>query len=300
MKVICLAEQQDLPAIALLRAAASIESLPLAELTANGWDRPLVALGEVTRVPEAARLVRRAYGNPAPFLFVAPLPLGDLTGLLSAPAPVGVVRQRVERVELIDAELRRLVGREHVQVLCTEAIETALRTGDLATAGGRSVVWAYQPTRAATPVVWIAPQVLLVSARSDPLDREDLLAGLLAWAAAHTRPAPHAEGVPSSLAAQADADHGLVRALVVAWSVRPDLTVEALPGWLTQRLHTAAASPKQLQAALTALNDEGALDDARRPNSLKIANLASTWGLRAWVREATRLETKQEGKDDVP
>ncbi len=290
MNVTCLTEQQDLPAIAMLRAAASVEPRPLAELAANGWDRPLVALGEVTRVPEVTRLVRRAYGNPAPLLIVAQLPAGDLTSLLDTPAPVAVVRQRAERVDLIDAELRRLVGREQVQVLCTEAVETALRTGDLATAGGRPVIWAYQPTRAATPVVWIAPQVLLVSARSDPMDREDLLAGLLAWAAAHTRPAPDAQGVPSSPAAQADADHGLVRALVVAWSVRPDLTVVALPGWLEQRLHLPIRSPEQLQAAIDALDNEDSLDDARRPNSAKLAHLANDWGLRAWIREAGKLE----------
>lgn len=290
LTLICLAEQQELPAIALLRAAARVEARPLADLAANGWDRPLVALGEVARAPAATGLVRRTFANPAPLLIVAQLPVGDLTGLLDAPAPVAVVRQRAERVELVDAELVELVGRKQVQVLCNEAVETALRTGDLATAGGRPVIWAYQPTRAATPVVWIAPQVLLVSARSDPLDREDLLAGLLAWADAHTRPAPEAEGVPSSLAAPTGADPGLVRAVVVAWSVRPDLTLEALPGWLEQRLQVPAASPKQLQAAITALADEGVLDAEQRPLPAQLAQLATTWGLRAWVREAQRLE----------
>ena len=290
MNVYCLAEQQDLPAVALLRAAASVEPRPLADLAVSGWDRPLVALGEAVRAPEAARLVRRTFGNPAPLLIVAQLPVGDMTTLLDAPAPVAIVRQRAERIELIDAELRQFVGREQLQVLCNEAIETALRVGDLATAGGRPVIWAYQPTRAATPVVWVAPQLLLVSARSDPLDREDLLAGLLAWAVAHTRPAPDAASATTSLAAQSGADPGLVRALVVAWSVHPDLTVDALPGWLKQRLQVTAGPPERLQAAINALAREGALDADGRPHPAPLAHLANAWGLRAWVREAQRLE----------
>lgn len=291
MNVTCLAEQQDLPAVALLRAAARVEPRPLAELAANGWDQPLVALGEVIRAPEAARLVRRTYGNPAPLLIVAQLSVGDVTSLLDAPAPVAVVRQRAERVELIDAEICRLVGREHVHVLCNEAVETALRTGDLATAGGRPVIWAYQPTRAATPVVWIAPQVLLVSARSDPLDREDLLAGLLAWSVAHTLPSLDVAGATTSLAAELGADPGLVRAVAVAWSVHPTLTVDALPGWLEQRLQVAASPPERLKAAIRVLASEGALNAEGHPDPTRLGELAGQWALRAWVREAKRLET---------
>jgi hypothetical protein len=174
-----------------------------------------------------------------------------VTALLNAPAPVTVVHQRVDVVELIDDALREALGRDSLRVYCTEAIETALRTGALAMADGRPVIWAYQPTRAATPVIWVAAQLPLVSTRTDPLDREELLSALLAWA------------------------------------VRPNLDRQALPGWLRGRL-LVRVSDADPDATLTALQAEGVLDAQDRPQVERLSTLIDEWGLRAWVREARR------------
>lgn len=286
-EVICLAEQAESPAWAVLRATATVDLRPLADLTAAGWQQPLVISGDRLRDPATAALIARAYRNPAPLLIVPPLPQGDVTQLLGADAPVEIVRQRSEQVVLTDPALRQALGRDELHVLCTEAIETALRTGELAAAGGKPVVWAYQPTRSTTPVVWIGVQLLLASARTDPLDREDLLAALLAWAEAHTRREP---AVARPDTGTGVADPGLLRALVVAWSVRPDLSGDELATWLKQRLAVDPGPPERLAAAVAALAALAALDDAGRPQGEHLAALAADWGLRAWVREARRME----------
>jgi hypothetical protein len=190
-------------------------------------------------------------------------------------------------VVVTDAALRQALGRAELHILCTEAIETALRVGELASAGGRPVIWAYQPTRAATPVLWIGAQVLLASARTDPIDREDLLAALLAWAEAHTK---HEPAALQPDAGKQAADPGLLRALVVAWSVRPDLSGDDLAIWLKRRLAVDPGSPERLTAAVTEMAARGVLDDEQRPRPERLAALAAEWGLRAWVREARCME----------
>jgi hypothetical protein len=234
-------------------------------------------------------LLKRTYRNPAPLLILPPLPLGDVTSLLDAPAPVAVVRQRADTVELTDNALRETLGRDNLRVYCTEVIETALRTGTLATASSKPVIWAYQPTRAATPVVWVAAQVLLVSARTDPLDREELLSALLAWAEARTRTRDVREPHEAAELEAKKADPGLLRALVVAWAVRPDLTRQALLGWLWKRLFLQV-NAADLDAALDALRVEGALDAQYRPQADRLSSLVDEWGLRAWVREARHAD----------
>lgn len=286
-RVFCLAEQAESPALALLQAAAAVELHPLADLLAAGWERPLLATGDTLRDPSMAALIGRAHRNPAPLLIVPPLPMGDVTALLGAAAPVAIVRQRSEEVTVTDAALRQALGRGELHIFCTEAIETALRAGELASAAGRPVIWAYQPTRASTPVLWIGAQVLLASARTNPVDREDLLAALLKWAEAHTRAEP-----PPALRGEGErrADPGLLRALVVAWSVRPDLAGEGLATWLKERLALGPGSPERLRSAVAEMVALGALDDAGRPRPERLTTLAAEWGLRAWVREARRME----------
>jgi len=284
--VFCLTEQAGLPAWAILRANATVDLRSITDLAA-GWDRPLVVSGDGLRDPAIAALIARAYRNPAPLLIMPPLPQGDMTRLLGADAPVEIVRQRSEQVVLADATLQQALGRDELHILCTEAIETALRAGELATAGGRPVVWAYQPTRGATPVLWIGIQLLLASARTDPVDREDLLAALLAWAEAHTKGEP---AVLQPDAGRDAADRGLLRALVVAWSVRPDLSGDDLATWLRQRLAVDPGPAEHLAASVAGLAALGALDDAGRPDGKRLALLTAEWGLRAWVREARRME----------
>jgi len=286
-EVICLAEQEASPAIGLLRAVATVVGQPVAELLQSGWAQPLIVLGDVLRQAEAARLIKCTYRNSAPLLIMPSLPTGDVTTLLDAPAPVNVVRRQAERVDLADESLRAVLGRDELQILCSEAIETALRTGVLATAEGRPVIWAYQPTRAATSVVWVTPQLLLVSARTDPLDREELLAALLTWAHDHIRTPGPGQAAPSARAEARAADPALVRALVIAWSVQPDLTRQTLAGWLREHLFVKVKST-DLDMALDALREEGALNEQGRPQAGRIAELADEWRLRAWVREARR------------
>ena len=289
-EVLCLAEQADAPALVALHATAAVDARPLADLAASGWDRPLVITGDVLgagRESAAAALINRAYRNPAPLLIVPPLPIGDATRLLGAPAPVEIVRQRAEQVVLTDDALRQAMGRDALHVLCTEAIGTALRAGVLATADGKPVIWAYQPSRAATPVLWVGAQVLLTTARTDPVDREELLVALLAWADLHTK---HDHADTTRGAGEIAADPGLLRALVVAWSIRPDLLGDALATWITQKLSVNAGPPERLNAAGAALAALGAVDDTGRPEAGRLAALAGEWGLCAWVREARRLE----------
>jgi hypothetical protein len=284
--VFCLSEQQDQPALGRLPPEVTLTARPLADLARDGWERPLVLLGDGLDDPDARALLQRTYRNPAPTIVLPPLPVGDVTALLNAPAPVTVVRQRADTIELADDTLRKALGRDSVRVYCTAAIETPLRTGALATANGKPVVWAYQPTRAATPVVWVAAQLLLVSARTDPVDREELLSALLAWAEARVRERKPGFSKKNRFL-RASVDPGLLRALVVAWAVRPDLDRQALPGWLRERLFVQA-NQASLDAAFDALRTEGALDAQDCPQADRLSTLVDEWGLRAWVREARR------------
>ena len=139
------------------------------------------------------------------------------------------------------------------------------------------------------PMVWVGAQLLLVSARTDPLDREELLSTLLAWAVARTRASNPIEPVAIPAAPSLAADPALLRALIVAWSVRPDLTVETLPKWLAKRLFTTAETDA-LNAAVSILKDDGVLDAQGQPQAEQVAGRVRDWGLRAWVREAHQLE----------
>jgi hypothetical protein len=294
--VLCLAEQQDQAAFKLLPATVTVTARPLGDLVREGWERPLILLGEGLTGPYAPRLLQRAYRNPAPLLVLPPLPVGEVTSMLDAPAPVTIVRQRADGVELTDDALKEAIGRDRLQIHCTEAVETALRTGTLAMAGDRPVIWAYRPTRASTPVVWVAPQLLLVSARSDPLDREDLLAALLAWAEAQTRTDSAREGAEGAKPEATEVEPGILRAVVVAWAVRPDLTQQTLPGWLQTRL-SVVMGDATLDAALAALRREGALDVEDRPQQERLGELVDAWSLRAWVREARRMDEEMSRRD---
>jgi hypothetical protein len=287
--VLCLAEQQDRQAFRLLPATVTLAAYPFDELLRIGWNQPLLLLGDALTGADAVRLLQRTYHNSAPLLVLPPLPTGEATSMLDAPAPVVIVRQRADGVDVIDPDLSEAVGRDHLEIYCTEAIETALQTGVLATAGGKPVIWAYRPTQASTPVVWVAPQLLLVSARTDPLDREDLLAALLAWAENQMRTESAQEAAQGmSLEAMA-IEPGLLRAVVLALTVRPDLTGQALKGWLETQLFVSAEDP-QLDAALTTLWGQGVFDMENRPQPERLGELVDAWGLRAWVREVQRLE----------
>ena len=285
--LICLAEQQDQPSLAQLPEEMDVTARPLAELARDGWERPLVLLGDGLDDPDTLALLQRTYRNPAPTLILPPLPVGDVTALLGAPAPVAVVRQRADTLELTDDALRKALGRDTLHIYCTEAIETPLRTGTLATANDKPVIWVYQPTRAATPVIWVATQLLLVSARTDPVDREELLSALLAWAEARTHVGGVEEQGKGTEPGARKVDPGVLRALVVAWAVRPDLDRQALPGWLRERLFVQV-NQASLDVAFDALRTEGALDaqDCLQPD--RLSALIDEWGLRAWVREARR------------
>lgn len=185
-----------------------------------------------------------------------------------------------------------------LQVFCTEVIETALHTGTLATAAGKPVIWAYRPTRAATPVVWVAAQLLLISARTAPLDREALWQGLLAWAEANTRTSEVGRASSGNLlppgshlppGASHLPDPALLRAVVVAYAARPDLTRDTLVDWLAAQLGIQTDAPT-LAAALGVLQNIGALDAENRPRRERLTELVNTWGLRAWVRETRRMD----------
>ncbi len=276
-----------------LPSEMAVTARPLADLVRDGWEHPLVLLGDVLADASAPTLLRRTYRNPAPAIVLPPIPVGDVTALLDAPAPVTVIRQRANAVELTGDTLRQALGRDTLHIYCTEAIETPLRTGVLAKAGDKAVIWTYQPTRASTPVIWVAAQLLLVSARTDPLDREELLSALLAWAETRTR-AGEKPGVSvgkvratETRSMQASVDPGLLRALVVAWAVHPDLDRQALPQWLRERLFVRV-TPADLDTALEALRAEGVFDAQDHPQAERLSGLVNEWGLRAWVREARR------------
>jgi hypothetical protein len=299
--IYCPTEQKDQPALARLPEGMDVTARPLAELARDGWERPLILLGDGLDDPGVQALLQRTYRNPAPALVLPPLPVGDVTALLDAPAPVTVVRQRADTLELTDDALRKALGRDTLHVYCTEAMETPLRTGTLAMVGGKPVIWAYRPTRASTPVIWVAAQLLLVSARTDPLDREELLSALLVWAETRVREGKPglfiSEGGKATEATdprflQASVDPGVLRALVVAWAVRPSLTRRALPGWLQERLFVPV-TPADLDTALEVLRMEGVLDAQNRPQVEQLSDLVDEWGLRAWVREAVRADEGQ-------
>lgn len=283
--IVCVEEQTTTPAIQLLRGTAAVTAQPLAALLTGGWIQPLVLFGDLLSQPDGLALVRRALHSAAPLLILPPLETGDVTSLLDAPAPVAVARQRNEAVTIIDDELAASLGRRSLRILCNECVQTALRAGTLATADGQPVIWAYQPTRAAAPVVWVTAQLLLASARTDALDRADLLAALLEWAARQVRLPARPEAALAVNAAPT-VDPALLRALVVAWSVQPDLPVEQVAGWLAARLFVAAAQA-DVAAAAVALADLGALDGGQ-PQPQRLAELANEWNLRAWIREARR------------
>lgn len=283
--IVCVEEQTTTPAIQLLRGTAAVTAQPLAALLTGGWIQPLVLFGDLLSQPDGLALVRRALHSAAPLLILPPLETGDVTSLLDAPAPVAVARQRNEAVTIIDDELAASLGRRSLRILCNECVQTALRAGTLATADGQPVIWAYQSTRAAAPVVWVTAQLLLASARTDALDRADLLAALLEWAARQVRLPARPEAALAVNAAPT-VDPALLRALVVAWSVQPDLPVEQVAGWLAARLFVAAAQA-DVAAAAVALADLGALDGGQ-PQPQRLAELANEWNLRAWIREARR------------
>ena len=298
---LCLAEQREQPALRRLPEPATLEARPLAALLADGWERPLLLLGDALTLPDAPRLVQRAYRNPAPLLIVPPLPAGDIAPLLTAPAPVAVVRQPATTLTL-HANLAPFVvaalaasgasvsdsAAPQLQIFCTEAIETALLTGTLATAAGKSVIWAYRPTRAATPVVWVGAQLLLISARTAPLEREALWQGLGAWMEANTAVAAAVDS-PERAPRQTDAAHALHRAIVVAYAARPELSCSMLMEWLATQLGVRA-DEMMLNAALDALRAEGVFDAENRPQRERLQALVTTWGLRAWVREARKAD----------
>ena len=114
---------------------------------------------------------------------------------------------------------------------------------------------------------------------------------LLAWAEKQVR-IEAAETGTRAEAPGARADPGLLRALVVAWSVRPDLDRRALAGWLQERLYVSIDDAEQA-TALEALRAEGALDAHGRPQTGRLSELVDQWGLRAWVREARRADGDQ-------
>jgi hypothetical protein len=291
--VFCLLQQQDDQAMARLPAEVTVTAWPIADLLSRGWEQPLILLGGALSDPGVSRLLLATYGNPSPLLILPPLPLGDVTSLLNAPAPVKIVRQRASDLQLTDEALKETVGHGILRVYCTEVIETALHTGILATANGKPAVWAYRPTRVATPVIWVAPQLLLASARTDPVDCEALFLALLAWAEARIRP-DVTKVEAKSADSEVEPDPGVLRALVVAWAVRPDLTGQALSGWLRERLFVETAADS-LVLALKALQGEGVLDSQNHPQVKRISDLVDEWGLQAWVREAHRMEDAREG-----
>ena len=288
-RVFCLAEQLALPAVRLLQSAAAVEARLLSECMAVGWDQPLLLVGEALRQQEIALLVSRTYRNPAPLLIVPPLPLGDVTQLLEAPAPVTVIRQPANRLQIIDPQLRQFLQRDELQILCNEAIATALRSEILATANQQPVIWAYRPTRAATPVLWVAPQLLLVSARTDPLDREELVTALLAWAATQISTPSIAAPTGAAAAAEHTSDPALLRSFVMALAIHPHLRDDPLTAWIQQYLDVVV-TPSQVAGAFNYLGSLGALDTTGTPVPTRLAELVNDLGLRAWVREVQRLE----------
>ncbi len=266
MDILCLQEQFDQSSIKLLLTAVRILPSPLAELAREGWQQPLVVRGDVLLTGFGRTLVHRAPNNVAPLLILPPLMAGDMTSLLDASAPVTVVRRRTDTLEVVDDELRETLGRASLHIYCTDSFETALKSGILVASNGLPIIWAYQSTHAATPIVWVGAQLLLVSARTDPIDREDLLLALLKWAETKMRKSGQAKPTEVQPADTLSADPALLRALVVARCVRPDLTSATLPEWLAQHLFRTVG-PDVLNEAIDAYQPHGPFDQNGTPNT---------------------------------
>ncbi|MBK8988201.1 MAG: hypothetical protein IPM39_19400 [Chloroflexi bacterium] len=287
--VICLAEQQLLFAgNRLPKTAAAFKPLP--DLLREGWTQPLVLVGDKITAADFKALAQRTTQNPAPLLVLPGFPVADVTALLAAPAPVQIIAQPANRVTVKDAGLETAVGKHDLDLYCIEAIETPLEVGVLATSQEKAVIWAYRPTRAATPIILITVQLLLPSARSNPLDREALWFALLEWGLANSRKET-AVTITTDQESPLEAD--LLRAFVIAFHVRPDLPAQTLPDWLRTRLFVQV-SPEQTDAILRHFQQRHVLDEAGRPLSEQVTQLINQWGLQAWVREARRIEASYE------
>src|SRR5579859_6876076 len=144
IEILCLQEQVDQPALKVLAALAKTSAQSLSALARLDWQQPLVILGSALLTEEGKALARRAPHMAAPLLVMPPLPIGDMATLLEAAAPITVVRQRTDTLDITDGALHAIIGRTNLLVPCTGAIETALTSGILAKASGRPVIWAYQ------------------------------------------------------------------------------------------------------------------------------------------------------------
>jgi hypothetical protein len=291
--VTCLTEQQAQFA-ANRWPQLSVTFRPIAELAQEGWQNSLLVSGNVLAEAEAGELIRRTYGNAAPMLILPPLPPGEIADLLGAPAPVNIINQVADKVMIEDATLKSTLHQDELRIYCTQAIATPLQPGVLATAQRKPVIWAFQPTRQATPVVWVTVQLLLISARSDPVQQQQLFSCLLTWARERSRTtAPDRAASGSGPSAVTPVPFKLLRAVVIALAVRPDLETKNLSGWLASRL-VVEISNEQREAALRWLQQEGIADDKQRPLPVPLANLVDKWQLHAWLREARKLEDSYE------
>jgi hypothetical protein len=72
--------------------------------------------------------------------------------------------------------------------------------------------------------------------------------------------------------------------------VRPDLSGDELVTWLREWLGVDAGQPDELAAAMEMMRALEALDAEGHPQQARVGTLAADWGLRAWVREARRME----------
>ena len=68
--------------------------------------------------------------------------------------------------------------------------------------------------------------------------------------------------------------------------MRSDLTLRTLQAWLPDQLFVDVDAAHL--ASFAALQTQGALDKQNRPQTEQLASLIDEWGLRAWVREASR------------
>ncbi len=100
----------------------------------------------------------------------------------------------------------------------------------------------------------------------------------------------HDEGISVDIQA---ADPALLRAVVVAWAVRPDLDRQTLADWLVRQL-SVRTDESSLEAVLATLRADGALNADDEPQAERLSALVQLWGVRAWVREARRLEESVE------
>ncbi len=290
--VICLLEQATqfgsnrLPGIV-------VKPEPLDQLVPSGWDAPLVVTGDVFNLPSVRLLIQQAYRNPAPLLVFPPFPLVELTEVLVTPAPVSIISHAANELVLEEKELWLKPEQDKLRLYSTAAINTPLQTGVMATAHGKPVIWRYQPTRAATAVVLISVQLMLVTARSDPLDREALSQALLAWAWGQVKPTRQSLELTTEDGMVTKVDPGLLRAIVIGLHLRPDLTAQTLPAWLATRLFVRS-SANDTEAAMAHLQQQQALDSQGQPVARKITHLIDEWQLHAWVREARQNEAGNE------